>query len=152
MPRVTQAMLERSLGGPQLLVQLSNKDGTGVADADFVNDVLDAAEDEVNSMIMMAVDLADPALATSSLLLRHQTAIAVYLAWLRGAGGQAIPSEVLDAAKEAERVLTLVGERKRGIGLPIRPTSGQIVEQVVKSDDEEWFSPKSPRRRFDGWS
>ena len=100
-PRVTQAMLERGLGGPQVLVQLSDKSGAGVADAAFVDEVLAAAEDEVNSMIMMAVDLADPGLAASSLLLRHQTAIAVYLVWMRGAAGQAMPPAVADAAREA---------------------------------------------------
>src|SRR5437879_2597497 len=120
MPRVTQAMLERALGGARALVQLSDKAGTGVADANFVTEVLAAAEDETNSMIMMAVSLADPALATSSRLLRHQPAIAVYLAWLRGAGGQAVPAEVKATAEEAERVLTLVGERKRGLGLAVR--------------------------------
>jgi hypothetical protein len=152
MPRVTQAMLERGLGGPSVLVQLSDKTGSGVADPTFVSEVLAAAEDEANSMIMLAVDLADPGLATASLLLRHQTAIAVYLAWLRGAGGQAVPAEVRAAFEEAERVLTLVGERRRGLGLPVRPTGGQIVEQVTKDDTEEYFAPKGPRRRFDGWS
>jgi hypothetical protein len=152
MPRVTQAMLERGLGGPQVLVQLSDKAGSGAADATFVAEVLAAAEDETNSMIMMAVSLSDPGLATASLLLRHQTAIAVYLAWVRGAGGQAVPGEVKAAAEEAERVLTLVGERKRGLGLAVRPTAGQIVEQVTKSDDEPYFAPRGPRRRFDGWS
>ena len=151
-PRVTQAMLERGLGGAQALVQLSDKAGTGIADPTFVVEVLAAAEDEANSMIMPAVSLADPGLATASLLLRHQTAIAVYLAWLRGAGGQAVPVAVKEAAEEAERVLTLVGERKRGLGLVVRPTSGQIVEQVTKDETDDWFRAGGPRRRFDGWS
>jgi hypothetical protein len=152
MTRVTQGMLERALGGAHILVQLSDKAGTGIANTTFVYEVLAAAEDEANSLIMPAVDVSDPALAKSSLLIRHQTAIAVYLAWLRGAGGQAMPPEVRAAQEEAERVLMLVGERKRGLGLPRRPQASQVVDQVTKEDTEEYFSPKGPRRRFDGWS
>lgn len=150
--RVNQQQLERALGGASVLVGLSDKAGTGVADPSFVSDVLNDAEGDANSMIALAVDLTDPALATSSLLVRHQLAIAVYLAWFRGSGGQAIPSEVTDNLKEAERVLTLVGERRRSLGLPVKPVGGQIVQQVTKKDTEDWFNLTGPRKRFDGWS
>ena len=152
MPRVTQAMLERGLGGPARLVQLSDKTGSGIADSTFVSEVLAAGEEEANSMIAMAVDLADPGLATSSLLLRHQLALTVYIVYFRGTGGLGVPPEVKADRDEAERVLTLVGERKRSLGLVTRPTTSQQVEQVITPSTTPYFSPFSPRQRFNGWS
>lgn len=155
-PRVNQAQLERGVGGADRLLQLADRNRTGgitgtVAVA-FIASVLEDANAEVNSLIGLAVDVNDPAVQTAPLLVRYELAIAVYLAWMRGAGGLAVPQPVRD---EYERVLGELGkiaERKKGLGLPVRAATSQQVQQVVKRDTEPYYSPRSPRKRFDGWS
>lgn len=152
MARVTQAMLERAVGGAARLVQLLDKDNDGVADSALVADCLDGSQGEVNSAIALAVDLSDTTIDTAPVVLRHQTAIAAFLAWQRGAGGQAMPDEIRVGRDEAMEWLDRVAQRKRGIGIATRPTASQPVQQVTKADTEAWFSTVGPRRRFDGWS
>ena len=152
MPRVTQAMLERAVGGQAALIQLTDKRHTGAVDVTLVTDVLADAEAEINEMISPVVDLMDPVLATAPGIIRRQTSVAVYLVWTRGTGAQAVPAPVVSEYERVQSWGDRVAQRKRGLGLPVRPTASQQVTQVVKADTEAYYSQSSPRQRFNGWS
>lgn len=154
--RVSQAQLERAVGGADKLLQLVDKDETGDLSAqscqDFIDEMLDEGNGDVNAFIGLAVDLNDPALQTAPKLVRLEVAVDVYLLWFKSTGGVAIPDAVQASYDKAIGDLGLIRDRKMGIGLAARPTGSQDVTQVTKTDDEPYFSTASPRRRFDGWS
>lgn len=152
MARVTQAMLERAIGGAAVLVQLLDKDGDGVADSSLVSEVLDDAEGEVNSAIRIAVDLTDATLATDSFLLRIQRSVAVFLAYQRGAGTLAMPRQAQVDYDWAGQQLDRIARRERGLGATTQATASQEIEQVTKTDTDAWFNEDGPRRAFDGFS
>jgi hypothetical protein len=155
-PRVSQAQLERAVGGADKLLQLIDKTRTdtlsSVACQDFIEEVLDEANGDVNGFVGLAVDLSDPALQTAPQLVRYELALAVELAWLKGTGAQATPEKVTAEAERARGQLQLIADRKKGIGLATRPAAAQQVQQVIKTNQEPYFSTSSPRKRFDGWS
>jgi hypothetical protein len=154
--RITQAMLERAVGGAAQLVQLLDINRTNnPADATFlamVADVLNEANAEVNSYVFLAADSGDASLQTAPLLIRYELIIATYLAWLKGTSAIAMPPEVETARNNTLIELEKIAARKKGIGLAVRPAASQQVQQVTKKDTEDFFSSKSPRKRFDGWS
>lgn len=152
MSRITQAMLERAIGGASVLVQLLDKDGDGVADSTLVSEVLDDAEGEVNSAIRLAVDLSDATLETDSFLLRIQRSVAVFLAYQRGAGTHAMPRQAQADYDWAGQQLDRIARRERGLGATTQATASQEIEQVTKTDTDDWFNVDGPRRRFDGWA
>jgi hypothetical protein len=154
--RVTQAQLERAVGGADRLLQLVDKTRTGSLSSsacqDFIDDVLDEGNGEVNGYIGLAVDLSDSTLDTAPMLIRYELAIDAYLVWVKSAGGMAVPEHI---NAEYERViveLQKIARREKGVGLATRPTTSQQVQQVTKTDEETYFSEFGPRRRFDGWS
>lgn len=152
MPRITQAQLERQLGGAPILKQLLDYDRDGVADAAAVADVLADAEGEVNSAIGIAVDLNDPNVDTSRALIRHELAVAAHLSYERGTGGLAEPDK---CAKEYEGALAWIEKvraRTAGLGIPIRANAAQAMKQITSSPRRPWVSHGSPRRRFGGFS
>ena len=71
---------------------------------------------------------------------------------MRGAGGLAVPQPVRDEYERVLGELQKVADRKKGLGIATRPSTSQQIQQVVKRDSEPYYSPRSPRRRFDGWS
>lgn len=158
MPRVTQGMLERGLGGADALLQLADRRRTGNINdptcQSFIQEILDDGNAEVDGYVALAADISDPQLQTAPLLVRYELAVDCYLAWLRGAKGLAIPQKVTDEYERAMTELQKIAERKKGIGLRggARASASQQVQQVVKKDSEPFFSPRGPRRRFDGWS
>jgi hypothetical protein len=149
-------MVERAVGGADKLLQLIDKNKTGLLSdptcQSYLADVMDEANGEVNGYVGMAADLSDPALQTAPLLIRYELTITVYLLWLKSTGGIAIPEKVELARANAMDELEKIGARRKGIGLPLRPTAAQPITQVTKKDTESYFSPSSPRKRFDGWS
>jgi len=156
MARVSQAQLERALGGQPNLMGLVDKLRTGnpadVSVVTAVQEILDEGFAEVNSYICMAVDLADPALQTAPLLIRYELAYDVYLTWHKHTGGAAVPELIRAEYDKVVIELEKIGGRRKGVGLAVKPASGQVVSQVSKRDTEPYFDPRSPRRRFDGWS
>ncbi len=150
MPRLTQSQLEYALGGADVLVELTDRTGSGVADTTFVNQVLTDADGEVNGFIALAVSLADPAVDTAPEVLRLTKPLAVYLTWLRGTRAQAMPPEVRQARDDARADLELISQRRRGLGMLPRATSSQPVQQAVLEPDEPWVSATSPRQRLKG--
>jgi hypothetical protein len=154
--RVTQAQLERAVGGAKKLLQLVDKDDTGdlshATCQAFIAEILAEGNGDVNGYISPAVDVSDTSLDTAPMLVRYEVAIDAYLAWLKGTGGIGIPEKIEAEYEHAVEQLEKIGNRRKGIGLLTRPNSGQPVQQVTKSDVDEWFSPLGPRRRFDGWS
>jgi hypothetical protein len=155
-PRVSQGQLERAVGGANNLLQLVDKDGGGDLQApacqEFIEEVLDEGNGDVNGYIGLAVDLSDPALQTAPKLVRLELAVDAYLLWFKSTGGVAMPDQVQANYDKALGDLGLIRDRKMGIGLAVRPSAAQDVTQVTKADTEPYFSPNSPRRRFDGWS
>lgn len=155
-PRVSQIQLERAVGGAQKLLQAIDTSHTNsLASAEcqaLITEVLDEANGDVNGYIGLVVDLGDPSLQTAPQLVRYELAIAAELAWLKGTGGHAMPENIRTDAQRARDNLELIRDRKKGIGLTTRPTTAQPVQQVTTSDTKPYFSPNSPRKRFDGWS
>lgn len=152
-------MLERALGGADVLVELTDKSGAGVADATFVAEVLAEVDDEANSYITNAVDVGDPAVDTAPLLLAKEKVCAVYLVWLRGTKAQTMSPEVEKAWRDAIEWYKDVGDRRASIGTKIRVAAGQPVKQVTTPGAEQYFrttdtavGPAGPRGRFGGWS
>lgn len=144
------------MGGAARLLQLIDRDSTddlaSTTCQDFLDDVTAEGFAEVNSYISPAVDLGDPALQTAPLLVRYELALDVYLVWQRGTSAMAMPEEVRAQREDAIRELEKIGERRKGLGLVVKPTASQPITQLTKTDDEPYFSPAGPRRRFDGWS
>ena len=60
--------------------------------------------------------------------------------------------EWLDA--EQGRRACEIAKREKGIGLALgaQATASQAVKQVTKPDSQPYYSPRGPRRRYDGWS
>lgn len=154
--RVVQAQLERACGGAAKLLQLIDFDQTGDLGSNscqaFITEVLSEGNGDVNAYVGLAVDLNDATLDTAPMLVRLELAVDVYLTWLKGTGGIAIPDRIQAEYDKAVGDLGMIRDRKMGIGLAARPSAAQDVAQVTKTDDEPYFSTSSPRRRFDGWS
>lgn len=154
--RVSQAQLERAVGGADKLLQLVDHDRTGDLASDscqaFITEVMDEGNGDVNGYVGLAVDLSDPALQTAPKLVRLELAVDVYLLWLKGTGRIAMPDQVKADYDKAVNDMGLIRDRKLGLGLAMRPAGAQQVQQVTKADAEDYFSRNSPRRRFDGWS
>lgn len=155
-PRVSQEQLERAVGGAAQLLQLVDRNRIGdlshTTCQALIVEVLDEGHAEVNGYISLAVDLNDEALQTAPLLVRYELAVDVYLIWLKGSGGIAIPEHVQAEYDRVLGELQKIAERRKGLGLTVRPTAGQPVQQVTKDSTEDWFNASGPRRRFDGWS
>ncbi len=145
-------MLGRAVGGDDILVQLLDRDGDGVADSPIVDEILDEIDGEANSYIFLAIDSSDRSVDSAPALLRKELDCGVYLCWLRGTQAQAMPEAVRVAREDAIRWYGDVRDRRAGLGMATRPTTSQQVQQVTKTADEDWFNSAGPRRRFDGWS
>jgi phage gp36-like protein len=152
MARLTQAMLENAVGGAKALRQLLDRDDDDTADASLLAQILDEADAEASSYIGLAVDLSDTAVDTAPVLLLKELDCAVYLCWLRGTQAQAMPEAVRQARQNAIDWYKDVRDRRAGLGLAARPTAAQVVQQVTKTDAEDWFNPAGPRARFNGWA
>jgi len=155
--RVNQAQLERAVGGADKLLQLVDKAKTknlaSMECQEFIAEVLDEGNGEVDGYIGLAVDLGDPALQTAPMLVRYELAVDVYLTWMKGSGlVGGIPDQVQAEYDRVVGELQKIAERRKGIGLAVKPTASQQVQQITKTDTEDWFNAKGPRRRFDGWS
>lgn len=156
MARITQANLERAVGGADKLLMLADRDSTGDINSagcqTWIQEVMDDASAEVDSYIGPTVDLNDPNLATAPILLRYEMGIAAGLAWMRGANNMAMPEVVRNEYDRVIGELQKINERKKGLGLATRPASSQLVQQVPDKECTPYFSHGSPRKRFDGWS
>lgn len=150
MSRLTQADLERALGGAQVLVELLDFDGDGVADATSVSEILVEADEEANSYIGETVNVSDATVATAPLLLMREKACAVYLVWLRGTRSQAMPDAVRQARLDAIEWYKDVRDRRAGLGTTTKPATAQFVEQVTLQPSDTLVSQSSPRQRFRG--
>jgi hypothetical protein len=104
-----------------VLVQLLDKNGDGIADADLVADVLDAGSNELASYMQVTVDLATLTPPyPRSLVLKAADACAFH-AWSRGSEHQAAPENVQTLYDAAIRWATDVGGRKATLGVVPKP-------------------------------
>ncbi len=135
MPRLTQADIERSLGGASVLVELLDFDGDGAADSASVDEILEEVDAEANSYIQIRIDISSPQLAGATLLLMRERACASYLCWLRGSRGQAMPDAIRQAREDAIKWYEDVGAGRATIGTQSKPSSDLQVTQVERSTD-----------------
>jgi phage gp36-like protein len=134
-PRLTQADLERAVGGADALVQLLDFDDDGAADTAMVSDILEEIDAEANSYIQIRIDLSSPQLVDAPLLLMKERACGAYLCWLRGTRAQAMPDMVRQAREDAIRWYEDVGAGRATIGTVSKPASDLQVTQVERSTD-----------------
>lgn len=130
----TQASLERAVGGADVLVQLLDKDGDGIADASLVQEILDRGDAEVNSALEGIVAL--PLTTVPPGVTFAAVDVYAWLAWSYGARGQTMPPEVEARHANALRWLGDVHDRRRSLGATTRPTTGMQVQQVERSTDD----------------
>ena len=116
-----QIDLERALGGAAILAQLSDKNGTGNIDADFVSYVLDAGSVDIASYIQKAVDLASLQEPYQLSLVFKTADACAYRAWMRGAYGQGIPQHIQSAYDLAIAWAKDVGDRVATLGSTPKP-------------------------------
>lgn len=114
--------MERALGGAQLLVELLDPTGSGVADAQSVQDILDLASNEVASYIQRLIDVATIPLPYPRILVLKTADVAAFYAWSRGTQRQAVPDPAREAYDAAIRWATDVGEGRAT--LAVAPQAG----------------------------
>ncbi len=122
-----QADLERALGGAAQLVQLLDKDGDNVADADMVAQVIDAAMSEISSYIQVVVDLTTLVAPYPFALVSKTADVAAFYAWRYGAYGQAIPENVVQGYDKAVSWSQDVAAKKATLGAVRK----QVLDQPV---------------------
>lgn len=135
MPRLTQADLERAVGGAAVLAELLDFDGDGQADSASVDEILAEVDAEANSYIQIRIDISSAQLNTAPLLLMREKACAAYLCYLRGTRGQAMPDAVRQAREDAIRWYEDVGQGRATIGTVVKPASDLQVTQVERSTE-----------------
>lgn len=130
----TLAQIETAVGGARTLVQLAKASDTSDARyAAFVAEVRAAAEGDVYSIVQVPFDIADPTVPAAVFLQQHCLAIAVYWAYSKGSGGQAMPEDVRTKYSEAIGVLREVRSGERSLGTDTEPAS-QLPAQRVSLD------------------
>ena len=133
--------LEIALGGADVLAQLADRNGDGVADTDVVTDYLESGAASVRAAVEIKYEPEAIALLDSDSL-RHLRDLnkwwSASVAWLEGGRGQAMPANVKEQREwvnqELDRIRT--GERRLGrVAAGVQPSLGQAV-QVVDSDPD----------------
>jgi hypothetical protein len=101
-PYFSQTDLEYAVGGAATLVQLLDKDGDGVADAQFVARVQARATAEARSAIQVSTDLTVLEGGTLPDSLVYTSAnIGAFYAYLEGTQGQGVPDHIRQAYDDA---------------------------------------------------
>lgn len=130
MAGITQTDLEAHIGGAPALRDLLDHDGDGAADAELVQQCLDAGEGEALSAVQVAANPDDPRIGGSLVLKQHKLRIAAYWAYQIGTKGQAVPAHVVTAYEDTLRWLDKVVEGMRTLGVSPHPESSYPVEIV----------------------
>lgn len=128
----TQTDLENEVGGADVLVQLLDKDGDGVADADRVDLVISTACGDIDSALAVRVQLPltapYPAAVVSNAL-----KLGNYYAHLKGSGGQGVPADIRDLFAQVEAWMERIVSGQRSLGATPRAPSGRQSGQVEAS-------------------
>lgn len=142
----TSADLSVSLGGSAVMVQLLDKNGDGVADADQIAACLARATAEMKGAIQIAIDLdsLDAMASYPDELVYRTTDVAVYRAWLQGGEGQTMPESVRVNYENAARWMDQVAKRERTLGVIPKPATSQQAEQV--NQNPAGVQPRTPTR------
>jgi len=125
-----QIDLERALGGAAILAQLSDKNGSGNIDAEFVSFVLDAGSMDIASYIQKAVDIGSLQEPYQLSLVFKTADCCAFRAWLRGAYGQGIPQHIQSSYDLAIAWAKDVGDRVATLGTTPKPTLDPPAELV----------------------
>lgn len=115
----SQADLEIALGGPSVLVQLSDRNGSGVANAAVVADYLGSGANYIASKIQIrhsAEALADLDDGAVQLLRDWNKWWSAGVAWDEGAQGQAMPPSLAKMVDRVEAQLEAVRTGKAVLG------------------------------------
>lgn len=104
-----QAALEIALGGADVLVQLSDFNRDGTADATVVTDYLESGAAQVRASVEVKHDPEAIAALDADSLRRLRDAnasLSAAIAWRKGGRGQGVPVNVLDQVTREERFLS----------------------------------------------
>ena len=133
MPYCSSSDLSLAVGGGSVLVQLLDKNGDGVADADQVAACLARATSEVNGAIQIAIDLDSLSAPYPDELIYRTADIAAYRAWLQGGDGQTMPDAIKASYENAAKWLDQVARRERTLGVLPKPATSQQAEQIDRN-------------------
>lgn len=130
----SQSELEEAIGGPAVLVQLLDKDGDGVADAAIVDNVIANACGDLDSAIQVRNSL--PLLPPyPRAVVSNAIKLGIYLAHLKGTGGQGVPPDVRQLFEQVELWMERIVAGSRSLGAVPRATSDRQSGQVTPSAD-----------------
>lgn len=123
----TQADLEIALGGPDVLVQLADRDQDGVADPIVVTDYLEGGASELRSAVEVKHDPETIAALDSDSLRRLRDAnkwLSARLAYEEGGRGMAMPPQVEAGAARADKFADDLAKGYRRLG---RVAGGKVA-------------------------
>jgi len=131
----TNAQLEIASGGAARLLQMS-KAPTAASQvySDFLDAVRRAAEADVRSIIGVSYVLSDATLNAAPLISELALTVAVYWAYWKGTGGQAVPDEVKGAYDNARRALGELRDGPRMPGTETEATGAHGIGTVIIDD------------------
>jgi hypothetical protein len=126
-----QLDLELMLGGAANLIQLTDKDGDGVADAPLVAALLARGNAEASSAVQVQSDLSSFTAPYPTIVINAAAAITAYYTWLQSTSGVAIPDGAKELYQDALRVLDQIAKRERTLATTTQPAgTNQAVKQI----------------------
>lgn len=125
-----QGDVELAIGGVQVLAQLLDKNGDGIADSDLVAAVIGRASAEVAAAVGNAVNISSLATPYPDALVFHTAQIAAYYAWNQGSSEVIVPDAAKQLHEDSLRFLDQVARRERSLGVGTAPASSILVKQI----------------------
>jgi hypothetical protein len=135
-----QVDLENAVGGARTLVQLLDKDEDGIADANLVEDVLEAGNSDMASRIERAVVLASLARPYPSQLIKQSARACAFYAWGQGSENQAMPPMAQKLYDNAIAWANEVGDRKQSLGSVPRAALDPPAQMIDPDPNGEGIS------------
>ena len=125
-----QGDVEMAIGGAQVLAQLLDKSGSGVADPNLVVSVIARASAEVAAAVGNAVAIATLVPPYPDPIVYHTAQIAAYYAWGQGSSEVVVPDSAKQMHEDSLRFLDQVARRERSLGVATAPASALQVQQI----------------------
>lgn len=141
-----QVDLEAAVGGAEILVQLLDKDGDGVADKLLVDDAIEAGCSDIASKIHRIVDLSSLSAPYPVQLVKQSARASGFYAWGMGSDGQAMPPHIQTLYNNAMDWAKRVGDRQDSLGETPRPALDPPAESVDSDPDGSGFSIRAMRK------
>lgn len=126
----TQNDLELAIGGTQVLAQLLDKDGDGIADAALVTAVLGRANAEVAAAVGNTIQISTLTAPYPDPLVYHAAQIAAYYAWGQGSSEIVVPDAAKLMHEDSLRFLDQIARRERSLGIATPPPANIEAKQI----------------------